>query len=156
MKAKKEGLFRSILIAHVILLLHIFLLAGVGVTIVLFKGVDLYLPWVMGGIGILILVVAWFFYRRIRAGSSDIQSILSMPQFRDRTVEIKLLGGLASFKLNAPAPPNHQLSSGQSQVLLEQTTQKAEDKLYTLATLYKKNLITKEEFQKAKLNIIQG
>ncbi|MFH2060355.1 MAG: SHOCT domain-containing protein [Pseudomonadota bacterium] len=160
MKLIKEGLFSSILIAHVILLLHIFLLAGVGVTVVLFKGIYLYLPWIMGGIGIMILLVAWFFYRQMRTGSSDIQNILSMPQFQDRAVEIKLMGGLASFKLNAPktnnVPPNHQISNGQAQALLEQITQKTEEKLYTLTALYKKNMITEEEFQKAKQNLIQG
>ncbi|MFH2091066.1 MAG: SHOCT domain-containing protein [Pseudomonadota bacterium] len=157
---EKEGLFRNLVIAHIILLLHIFLLAGVGVTVVLFRGVYHYLPWIMGAIGVLILLIAGFFYRQMRSGTSDIQTILSMPVFQNRTVEIKLMGGLASFKLEAPkttiVPLDHQISNGQAPALLEQKIQKTEESLYTLAALYEKDLITKEAFLQAKQALIQG
>jgi hypothetical protein len=47
---EKEGLFRSLFTAHIIVLLHILILAGIGLTVVLFRGVYLYLPWIMGGL----------------------------------------------------------------------------------------------------------
>lgn len=156
----KDGLFKSIFTAYFILLLHVFLLAGAGVTVVLFRGVYHYLPWVMGGIGILVLTIAWIFYRRMRHSSSDIKDILSMPEYRDRTVEVRLLGGLASFKIKAkenqqglldhhPTPPSNRLLS-------EKDFNRTEQKILNLTALYEKELITKKEFEKAKQTIIQG
>ncbi len=159
-KEKEGGLIRSIFIAHLIVLLHIVLLAGAGLTVMLFKGVYDYLPWIMGGIGILLLFTAWFFYRQFRAGSSDIQTVLSMPQFKDRAVEIKLAGGLATFKLDAPKQTAIQIGqsdpAGRDPVLLEHNTRRTEEKLYTLNSLFEKKLITKEEFEKAKQELFQG
>ncbi len=157
----KEGLFKSIFTAYFILLLHVFLLAGVGLTVVLFKGVYHYLPWIMAAIGILVLVIAWVVYRRMRQTSSSLQEVLGTPQFQDRAVEVRLLGGLASFKIkakentgllldhsNAPHLTNAQL--------IESSVNRAERKMLELNTLYEKNLITQEEFESARQTIIQG
>lgn len=157
---EKEGLFRSIFTAYFILLLHVFLLAGTGVTIVLFKGVYHYLPWVMGSIGVLVLLIAWIFYQRMRKSSSDIKQILSMPEFRERAVEVTFLGGLASFKVKAPvnqqARIDHQPSSHSSTLLIEDDINKTEQKITRLSALYEKDIISKKEFEKAKQKIIQG
>lgn len=156
----KEGLFRSIFTAYIILILHVVLLAGIGLTILLFKGVYDYLPWIMGSIGILILGIAGVFYYRLKNSTSDIRSILSMPEFKDRTVEIKLLGGLASFKINAAADTlpriEHYPDRHTDQFLLEHDINHTEKKLLKLTALYEKELISKEEFEKAKQNILQG
>lgn len=157
---QKEGLFRSIFTAHVIVLLHILLLAGVGLSIVLFRGVYLYLPWILGGVTILVLLTVWFFYRKMKGKSSDIQEILSKPEFRDRNVEVKLMGGLASFKMSAPntdiTDTAHQLEGPASQPQLEHKTPAPEETLKTLIVLFEKELITQEEFEKAKKELIQG
>jgi hypothetical protein len=160
-KADKEGLFKSIFTAYFILLLHVFLLAGVGLSVVLFKGVYHYLPYIMAGLAILVLSVAWIIYRRMRESSTDLRAVLSAPEFQDRTVEVKLLGGLASFKIRAKE--NSSLLLGHASVpsysdpqLIENSAAKAERKMLELATLYDRELITKEEFETARQNIIQG
>ncbi len=161
-KADKEGLFKSIFTAYFILLLHVFLLAGVGLSVVLFKGVYHYLPYIMAGLAILVLSIAWIVYRRMRDNSTQIKDLLSTPQFQDRTVEVKLLGGLASFKIKANENNNLLLdhSSGTPYQLIENSVnnsvEKAEHKMLELNTLYEKELITKKEFQNARQNIIQG
>lgn len=159
-KKDKDGLFRSIFTAYLILLLHVALLAGVGVSVVLFRGVYQYLPWIMGGIGILVLSLAWIFYRRMSQSSSDIKNLLSMPGFQDRSVEIRLFGGLASFKITAKENRQvliaHQPSTHPGRFLIENDINRTEQKILNLTALFEKNLITKEEFEKAKLNIIQG
>ena len=160
-KADKEGLFKSIFTAYFILLLHVFLLAGVGLSVVLFKGVYHYLPYIMAGLAILVLSVAWIIYRRMRENSTDLREILSTPEFQDRTVEVKLLGGLASFKIKAKENSNllldHTSASPNSGTqLLEDSVDKAERKIIELNTLYDRELITKEEFETARQNIIQG
>ncbi|MCG8634523.1 MAG: SHOCT domain-containing protein [Desulfobacterales bacterium] len=160
-KKDKEGLFKSIFTAYFILLLHVFLLAGVGLTVVLFKGVYHYLPWIMAAIGILVLSIAWIVYRRMRETSSSLQEVLGTPEFQDRAVEVRLLGGLASFKIKAKE--NHPLLLDQSDGadypgarLIESSVARTERKMLELNTLYEKNLISREEFEKARQNIIQG
>jgi hypothetical protein len=159
-KADKEGLFKSIFTAYFILLLHVFLLAGVGMSVVLFKGVYHYLPYIMAGLAILVLSVAWIIYRRMRESSTDLQDVLSTPQFQDRTVEVKLLGGLASFKIKAKENNNllldHASHPYSDTHLIENSADKAERKMLELNTLYARELISKEEFETARQNIIQG
>ncbi|WP_022667418.1 hypothetical protein [Desulfospira joergensenii] len=155
----KDGLFKSIFTAYFILLLHVFLLAGVGLTVVLFKGVYHYLPWIMAGIGILVLSIAWIFYRRMRESSSQLRDILSVPEFRDRTVEVRLLGGLASFTVKAreerPLLPDHGAVHPDTR-MIEDGVARTERKMLELNTLFEKNLISRHEFEKAKQNLIQG
>ncbi len=160
-KRDKDGLFKSIFTAYFILLLHVFLLAGVGLTVVLFKGIYHYLPWIMAAIGILVLSIAWIVYRRMRETSSSLQEVLGTPEFQDRAVEVRLLGGFASFKIKAKE--NHALLLDHSNApvmtnaqLIESSVNQAERKMLELNTLYEKNLITREEFESARQTIIQG
>jgi len=164
-KADREGLFKSIFTAYFILLLHVFLLAGVGVSVVLFKGVYHYLPYILAGLGILVLLVAWVVYRRIRENSIHIRDVLATPEFQDRTVEIRLLGGLASFKIKAKENNNLLLDHSSDQPFsgtrliensVSNSVDRAEHKILELNTLYEKELITREEFKAARQNIIQG
>ncbi|MBF0202892.1 MAG: SHOCT domain-containing protein [Desulfamplus sp.] len=108
----KEGVLKSLFAAYFVLLLHVFLVAGVGITVVLFKGVYQYLPWIMTGIAALVIALFWIFYLRIKRSSTDIKDVLSHPAFYNRSVEIKLLGGVATFKLGTPVgslPPGDQI-----------------------------------------------
>ncbi len=160
-KKDKEGLFKSIFTAYFILLLHVFLLAGVGLTVVLFKGVYHYLPWIMGAIGILVLSIAWIVYRRMRETSSSLQEVLGTPEFQDRAVEVRLLGGFASFKIKAKE--NRPMLLDQSTDpdypdarLIESSVARTERKMLELNTLYEKDLISREEFEAARQTVIQG
>ncbi len=152
-----SGLFKSIFTAYFIVLLHVVLIAGIGVTIILFKGVYQYLPWIMGGIALLVMVISILLYQRIKNNSAQIKDILAMPQFQDRTVEIKLLGGIASFKITPETNQQTLIDHSYSNTLMiENDINKTEQKILRLTTLFEKDIITKEEFEKAKQNIIQG
>lgn len=159
-KKDKDGVFKNIFVAYFILLLHVFLLAGIGLSVVLFKGVYHYLPWIMGGIAVLVLAIAWIIYARMRATSSSLSEVLGTPEFQDRAVEIRLLGGLATFEIKAkeqPLLPDHTgLSSYSDAQLIESADDRAERKLLELNALYEKDLITEKEFEKARRSIIQG
>jgi len=161
-KKDKDGLFKNIFVAYFILLLHVFLLAGIGVTVVLFKGIYHYLPWIMGGIAILVLSIAWIIYRRMRETSSSLSQVLGTPEFQDRAVEVRLLGGLASFEIKAKessALLPHHIGGPQDypqNQLIEDSVAKAERKMLELNTLYEKDLISREEFEEARQTIIQG
>nr|WP_319395004.1 SHOCT domain-containing protein [uncultured Desulfobacter sp.] len=159
-KKDKDGVFKNIFVAYFILLLHVFLLAGIGLSVVLFKGVYHYLPWIMGAIAILVLAIAWIIYARMRATSSSLSEVLGTPEFQDRAVEIRLLGGLATFEIKAkeqPLLPDHTgLSSYSDTRLIESAEDRAERKLLELNALYAKDLISEKEFEKARRSIIQG
>jgi len=161
-KKDKEGLFKNIFVAYFILLLHVFLVAGIGLTVVLFKGVYHYLPWIMAGIAVLVLAIAGIIYRRMRDTSSSLSEVLGAPEFQDRAVEVRLLGGFASFEIKAKTPsaallPDHSGNQEYPQArLIEDSVAKAERKMLELNTLYEKELITREEFEAARQTIIQG
>ena len=159
LKKDKQTVLKSIFTAYFILLLHVVLLAGVGLSVLLFKGFYHYLPWIVGGSSILVLMIAWAIYRKIAANSGQIRDILSYPEFKNRTIEIKLLGGLASFtvkdKKQTPllSVQDNDLDHNN---LLESSIGKTERKMAELIALYEKKLITKDDFESAKQKIIHG
>lgn len=160
-KRDKEGVFKSLFAAYFVLLLHVFLLAGVGLTVVLFRGVYNYLPWIMGGIAVMIIALFWIFYLRVKRSTTDIKDVLNHPAFRDRQVEIKLIGGLASFKIDAPGQGTSPLLLGDGEekegrplALLEDGHRNIERRLSELAALYDRDLIDDEEYDTAKKRIL--
>ena len=162
-KTDKEGVFKNIFIAYFIILFHVVVLAGIAVFVVLIKGFFQYLPWIMAGAGLLIALCAWLVVRQMRKNSEQIQEILSNDQLKSRNVEISFMGGLASFKINSGEEESgRRLSySGPDNPspgprLIESNEDRTERKMAQLNALYQKDLITKEEFDKARQSIIQG
>ncbi|THB81628.1 MAG: SHOCT domain-containing protein [Desulfobacteraceae bacterium] len=159
-KFGKEGIFRSIFTAYFILLLHVFLLAGTGVSVILFRGLYQYLPWIIAGITLAVLFMAWMVYRKMRADSTQIRDIMGLPEFKDREVEVKLLGGLMSMKVSA-SKPSPQLPALESPEqgnirLIEDSVSNRERRIVELTALYEKNLITTQDFETAKQKILHG
>ncbi len=161
-KKDKEGLFKGIFAMYFILILHVFLLAGIGLTVVLFKGMYTYLPWILGGAAVLVIIFAFALYRKLRGGTRDMKSVLASDEFADRDIEVKLLGGLATFNISAetkdpsrllPSGPENENRAGKA---LESAEGRAERKIVELADLYEKNLITREEFDHARQKVLQG
>lgn len=163
-KTDKDGVFKNIFIAYFILLFHVVLLAGIAVFVVLIKGFFEYLPWIMAGAGLLIALCVWLVIRQMRKNSQQIQDIMSNEQLKNRNVEISFMGGLASFKINPKeqdagrllAPPEPDSRSSADIRLIETDGDRVERKMTQLNALYEKDLITKEEFDKARQSIIQG
>lgn len=94
-------LFRGIMLAHLILLLHVLLLVCMGGLVIFFQGVINYMPLFL--IGGLLLVSGMFFYifRRLKAEGKSLRDIINSPIFSGKSVEINLLGGLASIKIDS-------------------------------------------------------
>jgi hypothetical protein len=156
----KEGIFKSLFAAYFVLLLHVFLLAGTGITVVLFRGVYHYLPWIMAGLAVLILALFWIFYLRMKKSSREIKDVLSFPEFRGRAVEIKLLGGMATFSIgeskgaDTPLLGHGGFQGDGGQLRLAAPEEGIEQRLAELARLYGDKLITREEFDMAKRRIL--
>jgi hypothetical protein len=139
------------------LILHVFLLAGQGFLVFFFRGIVQYMIWIVLFGGLAILASGIWFFRRMKAEGRSLRDTLNSPLFRNKTVEVSLLGGLAQFRVgNANAPPQldqpHQESSRQ----LDWTGDPQVQELTELARLLKSGLITPDEYEKAKQNIFRS
>ncbi len=155
---KNEGLFSSILMAYTILVLHVILLAGLGLLVVFFGGVVQNMVWIFIGGMAIIALSAYLFYRRLRREGRSLREALRSPMFQGRSVEISLLGGMASFRLGAPDSSRQPLQvDGNSQPLRLEDPEAAKIRdIAALAQLLEKNLITLEEFDAAKEKLLGG
>lgn len=151
-----DGIFKSIMAAHVILFLHLIFLAALGVVVVFLGGMMQYMGYILlGGLGIFGLS-AYLFIRRLRREGKSLKDTLRSPVFRGRNVEVSLLGGMATLKLDqqggrqekaieAGHPPPLQLEDPETARIRE---------INDLARLLEKELITRDEFNKAKQRLL--
>lgn len=151
----ENGIAKNIFIGYFVLILHVLLLVLLGFFIVFFRGLIVYMPWIVGG-GLCVLVASglWF-YRRMKKGQSGLAETLKSGVPKDRPVEISLLGGLASVRLGST-------QSGSGRYVAEVPLQLEDSQttrlrsLDRLVEMYKKELISKEEFALLKQDVLQG
>lgn len=160
---KKEGdnLVRSVLLAYFILALHVLLIAGMAILVLFFRGVVNYMLWIfLGGMALIGLSAIWFI-RRMRAEGKSLRDMLRNPAFDGRSVEVSLLGGMATFKIGQPNQPP---AIGYDYEPIIDTPRLADpeasrrqdvSKLADLARLLEKDLITVDEFNQAKRQLLK-
>ncbi len=140
-----------------ILLLHVILIAAIGVLILFFRGIVSYMLWIFLGVTLTVICSAYYFYRRIKAQGKTLKETLKSPLFNGRPVEISLMGGLASFRIgqNAKTPAlDTDLSQGPKQ--LEDPDTVIIRELNELGRLLKNDLITIDEFNILKQQIFKS
>jgi hypothetical protein len=156
-KWSKE-IFRGILMAHVILGLQVLLVALLGLTVVFLGGAVRYMLWIFLGGAFLLILSAYILYRRAKArGKSALQDLAQSEIFSQGNVEVRFLGGLASLKINrrpekdalpdSPAGQNLQLEDPET-IRVRELTQ--------LAQMLEKDLITADEYNRAKKHILKS
>jgi len=152
----KEGLIGRVLLAYFILILHVLLLAGIVLLVLFLRGVTQYTLWIFLAGTAAILISGYLFYRRMKTEGRTLKETLNSPMFGGRAVEVSLLGGLASFRFgrseNPPAidydaPPVIPRLEDQNSIRVREISE--------LARLYEKNLITLEEYNKAKHQVFK-
>lgn len=153
-KKDKDGTFKGVFVAYFILILHIFLLAGAGIVVMLFRGFVQYLPWVFGGTSLLIVLGGYIFYRKAIQARRSLNDLMGLPAFQGRSVEVKLLGGLVSITADQieGKQKNHLLAAPeqQGQVLLDHPEDMRMRQLTQLSEMLEKDLITRYEYDTAK------
>jgi len=154
----RDGLFKSIALAYTILIMHVLLIAGLGLVVLFFGGLVQNLVWIVLGGMLLLGLSGYLFYRRMRREGRSLGEALRSPMFQGRSVEISFMGGMASFRLGAPTTPSKALDSGDSQepLQLEDPESTRIRDITALAQLMEKNLITPEEFTAAKRKLLGG
>jgi hypothetical protein len=155
-----DGLVKSVLLAYFILALHVLLIAVMAILVLFFRGVVNYMLWIfLGGIG-LIGLSAFCFFRRMRAEGKSLREMLRNPMFNGRTVEVSLLGGMATVKLGQSSqPPAIEHDAAIDIPRLEDpaaSRNRGASDLAELARLLEKDLITVDEFNKAKQQLLNG
>lgn len=152
-----EGVMKSVLTAYFILILHALLIVGLGVLVLFFRGLIHYMVWIFLGGSALLLTSGYLFWRRMRAEGKTLSEMLNSPMFRGRTVEVSLLGGLATFKVgNGPGLPAIDAGSAAAPRQLEDPASARVRELSELARLLENDLITLDEFNHTKQKLMGG
>jgi hypothetical protein len=163
MLAKKrdgDGIIKSVLIAYFILAFHVLLIAGMAILVLFFRGVVNYMFWIILGGTAVMGFSAYYFFRRMRAEGKSLSEMLRNPVFNGRSVEVSLLGGMAMVKLGQTThPPAIGYDEAINVPRLEDhksSDTREVSELVELARLLEKDLITADEFNKAKRQFFNG
>ena len=138
-----------------ILVLHVLLIAGLGLVVIFLTGVAQYLFWIVLAGMVLVTLSGYLFYRRLRKEGRTLGETLRGPAFGGRAVEVSLLGGLATMRLGKPVQRDALEGGSHCQVpRLEDAESLRIKEIQSLAQLLEKNLITLEEYTKAKNRLL--
>lgn len=156
-KKDNVGLFKSLMVAYSILMLHVALVAMLGLLVLFFRGVVNYMLWIfLIGMAV-ILTSGYLFFRRMKREGKTLREMLKTPDFNGRPVEVSVLGGLASFRLGGkpglPALGSDYLDVGHQ---LEDPDTIRLRELMELGRMFENNLITFDEFNQAKKKILEA
>lgn len=157
-KTDSSGLMKSIFAAHLILILHILLIAGIGCMILFFRGIVQYMVWILLIGSALIFLVGWLIRRRMIKEGKQLREMLSLPALSGRTIEVSVFGGMASIRLEKPPGSEegiHPGLIGHSQNLIGNESPHLRE-LAELVELLNQNLITLEEYNKFKTKLIDS
>ena len=152
-----EGLFKSVMAAYLVLVLHVLLIVGLGLVVIFFSGIAQYMLWIfLLGTAAILGSVFWFF-RRMKSQGRQLREMMQSPMFDGRPVEISFLGGLASLRMGGSAhrPPELGTDARNPSYQLEDPEAVRLREIKELASLLRDDLITREEYEKAKQHILK-
>ncbi|MGD9082884.1 MAG: hypothetical protein PVJ50_10780 [Desulfobacterales bacterium] len=156
-KEKEESHFKSVLMAYLILILHVALITGLVLLVIFFRGIINYMIWIFIGGTVALLASAYHFYKRMKMEGKTLREILNSHQFGGRTVEVNLLGGLASLKISGSNdPPALGTDSSGQFKQLEDPDVIHNREFSELVRLLENNLITLEEYNKFKEQLFKS
>jgi hypothetical protein len=148
---QRDGLFKSVMLAYFVLVLHLILMVGLGLLVIFFRGIIQYMLWIFLAGSAAIVGSGYYFYKRMKAEGKTVMQMLKTPLLNGRPIEVSLLGGLASFRVG-PHIRNPELDAGgyhaARQIEDPETIRIRE--ITELARLLENNLITREEYDRAK------
>ena len=152
MKPDTSGseLFKGVMLAHLILGLHVAVFALIGLLVIFFGGIALYWGWILLGGLIIAALGGLFIYRLLKTrGRSLVRDLNGVTVPSGGSLEVSFLGGLASVKFDRPAPSPKGIAVAAPALLEDPESQRVRE-LTSLGQMYEKNLITREEFERAK------
>lgn len=157
-KNKGENLFGAVLMVHLILFLHLLIIAGIVLMVIFFRGITQYTLWIFLGATVLFILSAIIIIRRIRSrGKKVLRDIEESSLYQGRDFEVSFLSGLVSLKFGRPdgLKAIENKSPGVNLQLEDPETMRIRD-LAELARMYEKDLITFEEYNQTKNQILKS
>ncbi|MBI5589915.1 MAG: SHOCT domain-containing protein [Deltaproteobacteria bacterium] len=152
-----DGIFKSVMIAYSVLVLHVLLIAGLGLLVLFFRGVIQYMIWIFLGGTVAIIVSGYRFYNRMKQEGKTLREMVNSPLFHGRAIEVSILGGMASFKIGKDNNPLALPDTTRNPAnLLEDPASSRMRELSELVRLLESNLITLEEFNSVKQQLFQS
>jgi hypothetical protein len=151
----KNGLFKGIMMSHVVLVLHLLLFAGIGLVVAFVGGIMQYMIWILLAGMLTVALSAYLIYRRLRREGKSIADALRSPVFRGRSVEVSLLGGFATMRLESSKPDPAIEEGNPTPMQLEDPETARIREINSLAQLLEKKLITPDEFDMAKQRLLR-
>jgi len=158
-KTKQEGgLLQGVFTAYFILLLHVALLAGLGCLVLFFRGFVQYMLWIFLGGATLITYSGYRVLKRMKQEKQNLRDLLQLPVLKGRSLEVDFLGGIASFKIGASNNNVMTIDRGMNNLVpqLEGSGAVRVRDLTELARLYENNLITLDEYNFGKKQILNN
>ncbi len=155
---KGENLFGAVLMIHLILFLHLLIIAGIVLLVIFFRGITQYTLWIFLGAIVLFILSAYIIIRRIKTkGKKVLRDIEESSLYRGRDVEVSVLSGLVSLKFGRPdgLKALENKSPDVTLQLEDPETMRIRD-LAELARMYEKKLITYDEYIKSKNQIMKS
>ena len=125
--------------------------------VIFFRGVTEHMLWVLLGAAGLFILSAFLIYRRIKSkGKKMFHDIENSSLFQGRSFEVSFLAGLASLKFGrSDGLKTIENQSSEAKFQLEDPDTIRIRELTELARMYEKNLITSEEYKRAKDQILK-
>ena len=152
---QNKNFFSGVVLAYLVLLLHLLLMVGLGITVVVIKGIYDF-RWLILLAGIVIIGGSgYYFYRYFKEHKQKLHDLMSDPAFNDRTLEISLMGGMATVRLGHKDDNIKLIQADETEVKqLEQPKSVQIKELTELTRMLDDELITREEFLQLKKEII--
>ena len=94
----ENTIYKSLLAAFLILIIHVLLIGGIGVLILFFYGIVNHMVWVILGISCMSAGGVWL-YKRLKSDMKAMRDIAGNT-FKGKTVEASFLGGVANFRIS--------------------------------------------------------
>jgi hypothetical protein len=153
-----ENLFKAVIMTHLILFLHLLIIVGLVLMVIFFREITQHMLWILLGAASLFILSGLLICRHIKSkGKKLFRDIEHSSLFKGRSFEVSFLRGLASLKFGQPddlrALDNP--SSDANLQLEDPDTVRIRD-LTELARMYEKNLITSEEYNRAKNQVLKS
>jgi len=156
-KEKEESHLKSVLMAYLILVLHVVLITGLVLLVIFFRGIINYMIWIFIAGTAAIVASAYHFYKRIKMEGKTLREIFNSRRFGGRTVEVNLLGGLASLKISGSNDPAAlDTASSEQFKQLEDPNVIHNREFSELVRLLENDLITLDEYNKFKEQILKS
>ena len=152
---EKESMIKGIFMAYAILLLHVVLLIGLGFLVFFFRGVIVYMGWILAGGLVGIVGSAYYFYKKMKREGKTLKEMIHTSLLNGRSVEVSIFGGLASLKIGKPGPPSLPGNDADSIRLLEDPSGGSLRDLQELVRLFENGLISLDEYNQAKKRLLK-